>query len=152
MENIQYRVATVKDLPTLLDFEQGIINFERTYDGNLKYNTTYYDLKEMIDNPNVKLVVAHIGETLIGSGYAKIVDAKPYHKNSQYAYMGFMYLKAEYRGKGIIQNIINELKNWAKSKNIVEARLEVYNDNVNAIKAYHKQGFKNHMIEMKMKL
>ena len=63
-----------------------------------------------------------------------------------------MYVKPEFRGKGVIQNIIETLLQWSKNRGLEEARLEVYNDNVNAIKAYEKVGFKKHMIEMKMYL
>lgn len=152
MESIKYRSATLEDLPTLLDFEQGVIEYERDFDSNLKDNTTYYQLEDLIQSNNVEVIIAHTENKIIASGYAKIVDAKPYHKNPKYAYMGFMYVNPEYRGQGIIQNLIEELKTWAKTKNIFEARLEVYNDNASAIKAYEKNGFKKHMIEMKIVL
>lgn len=152
MDDIKYRPATLDDLPTLLEFEQGVIDYERTFDSNLKDNTTYYKLKDLIQSNSVELIIAYTKNKIIASGYAKIVDAKPYHKNPKYVYMGFMYVNPEYRGKGIIQNLIEALKTWAKSKNIFEARLEVYNDNASAIKAYEKNGFKKHMIEMKIVL
>lgn len=152
MENVVYREADLKDLETLLEFEQGIIEYERMFDKNLKDNTRYYPLKGMLLDPNIAIKVATVNDEIIGSGYAKINDAKPYHKNVKYVYLGFMYLKPNYRGLGIIQNLIDDLKLWAKSKNILEIRLEVYSDNTSAIKAYEKNGFKKHMVEMKLYL
>lgn len=152
IEKVNYREADLKDLDTLLEFEQGIIEFERQFDSNLKECTTYYPLKSMLLDPEIVIKVATINDEIIGSGYAKIKDAKPYHKNTKYVYLGFMYLKPNYRGLGIIQNLIDDLKLWAKSKGIVEIRLEVYSDNTSAIKAYEKNGFKNHMTEMKLYL
>jgi ribosomal protein S18 acetylase RimI-like enzyme len=149
MEDIIYREADINDLDTLLKFEQGIIEYEREFDINLKDNTTYYPLKGMLLNPNITIRVATINGKIIGSGYAKINNAQPYHKNATYAYLGFMYIKPEFRGRGIIQQLIEDLKLWTKSKNIFEVRLEVYSDNIGAIKAYEKNGFKSHMIEMK---
>ncbi len=151
MIDIKYRTADIDDLTTLLDFEYEIISFERAFDSNLKPDPThYYDLKAMLLSQEVEVVVAHINNNIIASGYAKIVNAKPYHINSQYVYLGFMYVKPEFRGKGVIQNIIETLLQWSKNRGLEEVRLEVYNDNVNAIKAYEKVGFKKHMIEMKM--
>ena len=66
--------------------------------------------------------------------------------------MGFMYVDPDFRGQGIIQTIIEELKQWSISLKIFETRLEVYSDNESAIKAYQKKGFIIRMIEMKMKL
>ena len=66
--------------------------------------------------------------------------------------MGFMYVDPKFRGQGVIQNIIEQLKQWSISLNIFETRLEVYSENTSAIKAYQKKGFENRMIEMKMDL
>ena len=52
--------------------------------------------------------------------------------------------------KNKIEQLIEELKVWAKSKEILEILLEVYSDNEPAIKAYEKSGFKKHMVEMKL--
>ena len=45
---------------------------------------------------------------------------------------------------------MESLKNWAYSKEIFEIRLTVYQDNLPAIKAYEKAGFKKHIIEMRL--
>lgn len=153
MNGIQYRQATLEDLPTLYSFEQGIITTERPFDSTLKPDPiSYYDLKAFILSNEVEVMVAHNGPEIIASGYAKIVKGKAYHKHDNYAYLGFMYVKPEYRGKGIIKNITDTLISWAKSKSISEVRLEVYNDNAPAIKAYEKSGFKKHMIEMRVNI
>ena len=150
MEKVNYREADINDLDILLEFEQGIIEYERRFDTNLKDYTTYYPLKDMLLDPDIAIKVATVNDEIIGSGYAKIKDAQPYHKNDKYVYLGFMFLKPNYRGLGIIQQLIEELKVWAKSKEILEIRLEVYSDNDPAIKAYEKSGFKKHMVEMKL--
>ena len=151
MDTIQFRSATIEDLPTLYSFEQGIITAERPFDPTLKPDPiSYYDLKAYVLSNEVEVMVAHNGPEVIASGYAKIINGKEYHKHDNYAYLGFMYVKPEYRGKGIIKNITDTLISWARSKSISEVRLEVYNDNTPAIKAYEKSGFKKHMIEMRV--
>lgn len=152
MDAIKFRVATLDDIPTLQKFEQQLIEYERPFDVNLKDECTYYDLNYLITSNAAELIVAYNDKEIIGSGYAKIVSAQPYHKNPEYVYMGFMFVKPEYRGQGVIQKIIELLKKWSISKNHFEVRLEVYNGNNSAIKAYENNGFKNHMIEMKLYL
>ena len=152
MDAITYRIATREDLPVLLGFEQGIIEFERPFDSNLKNPTTYYNFNTLFDSPDAEIIVACHNQTIIGSGYAKIAKAAHYHKNEVYTYMGFMYINPEYRNQGIIQNIITELKIWSKNRGVLETRLLVYSDNIGAIKAYKKNGFKPHMLEMKQYL
>jgi GNAT superfamily N-acetyltransferase len=63
-----------------------------------------------------------------------------------------MYTKPEFRGKGIIQKIIESLKKWALEQGLNEVRLTVYHDNIPAIKAYEKSGFKSHLNEMRIRL
>ena len=153
MEEITIRKASINDLETLLRFEQGVINAERPFDSTLKRETThYYDIKEMITASHVEIVVAELGNEIIGSGYARIENSKPYLKHQKHSYLGFMYVAPEHRGKGVVQKIIETLKQWSISENITEMRLEVYQNNLAAIKAYEKIGFTKHMIEMRMGL
>jgi ribosomal protein S18 acetylase RimI-like enzyme len=48
--------------------------------------------------------------------------------------------------------IIETLKRWSISSGIMEMRLDVYYDNLAAIKAYEKAGFSKLMIQMRMRL
>ncbi|MES2778171.1 MAG: GNAT family N-acetyltransferase [Bacteroidota bacterium] len=153
MYEIITRKATINDLEMLFQFEQGVIEAERPYDTTLKNGLIhYYDLKEMIDAPHVEVIVAETNSKIIGSGYARIEKAKPYLKHDHHAYLGFMFVHPEHRGKGINKKIIEALKKWAISRDVKELRLDVYFDNISAIKAYEKIGFAKHMIEMRMSL
>jgi RimJ/RimL family protein N-acetyltransferase len=153
MAPIIVRPATNADLDTLLRFEQGVIHAERPFDSTLKPDpNSYYDLPYMLTAPEVELVVAEQDSVLIGSGYARIEKAKHYNKHTHHAYLGFMYVVPEHRGKGVNRLIIDALSKWARAQNITELRLDVYNDNSPAIAAYEKAGFKKHMILMRLGL
>ena len=150
MNEVIIRKATINDLDTLLVFEQGVISAERPFDPTLKtVHTNYYDIEKMIPASNVELVVAELGGELIGSGYARIENAKPYLQHQQHAYLGFMYVAPAHRGKGINRMIMETLEAWAKAQNITELRLDVYQQNDAAIKAYERVGFAKHMIAMR---
>ena len=153
MDNIITRPATLDDLDVLLLFEQGVIAAERPFDPTLKADPIrYYDLKKMIEASHIELLVAVSGDTIIGSGYARIETAKPFLQYEQYAYLGFMYVLPEYRGKGINRMIIDALATWAAGQNMTELRLEVYQNNTAAIAAYEKVGFKKLLIEMRKQI
>ena len=153
MDETIIRKATLDDLEQLLKFEQDLIKFERGFDPTVKPDpVNYYDLKAILSAPHIEVVVAEINDKIIASGYARIDKSKPYLKHSNHAYLGFMYVLPEYRGKGINKKIIDVLKNWAASQNINEFRLEVYYDNTPAIKAYEKIGFSKYSLEMRFNL
>ena len=153
MNEITIRKASLPDLSQLLVFEQDLIKTERPFDPTLKPDpVNYYDLKAMLDSPLAEVVVAEAGNKIIASGYARIERSKPFIKYSTHAYLGFMYVLPEYRGQGINKRIINALKKWAVRQNITEFRLEVYCDNISAIKAYEKIGFSRYILEMRYNL
>ncbi|HVS94561.1 MAG TPA: GNAT family N-acetyltransferase [Mucilaginibacter sp.] len=153
MNPIVTRRATLADLDTLLDFERGIMEFERPLDSTIKEGDAhYYDLAALIESPDAEVIVAEQDGELVGSGYAHIVDSKSYLKHQQHAHLGFMYVKSNHRGQGINQVIMEVLQRWALSRNITEFRLEVYHNNPSAIRAYQKAGFIPLLLEMRMNL
>ncbi len=152
MNQINIRKATLKDLSSLLEFEQGVIEAERPLDPTLKRTSTiYYDLNEMLTAKHIHLIVAEINNEIVSCGYARIENAKEALQHTNFGYLGFMYTAPAHRGKGINKSIINELIAWCKAKDINEIRLHVYQENEAAIKAYEKVGFTKHMIEMRIK-
>lgn len=151
MDEITTRTAILEDLDTLLKFEQGIIKAERPFDETLKLGQiSYYDIRQMILETETEVAVAEINGKIVGSGYAKIIEAKPYYTFEKYAYLGFMYTDSDFRGLGINSKIIQYLKDWCISQNINEMRLDVYETNQSAVKAYEKYGFKKDMVNMRM--
>lgn len=153
MNLIKIRKAKLEDLTILLEFEQGIITAERPYDPTLKEGKIhYYDIEKMILANDIQVLVAEIDTVIVGSGYARIADAKPYLNHKNYAYLGFMFTDANYRGIGVNSKIIEGLRDWCGAQNIDELRLDVYNDNPSAIRAYEKVGFKKHLINMRIGL
>jgi len=153
MEQIIIRKAALSDLNTLLEFEQGIIKAERPFDVTLKDGEIhYYDIAQMIIADHVEVLVAEKAGELIASGYARIEDSKIYLKHPKHAYLGFMYVKPEYRGKGVNKMILDGLALWSKQRGIMELHLEVYDENTPAVRAYEKAGFSKLLVQMRMEI
>lgn len=151
MNEISLRVATLKDLETLLEFEQGVVEAEKPLDPFLgKGDLNYYNIPELITAEHIHLIVAVSNEELVASGYLRIENSKHYHKNQKHGYIGFMYVKPTFRGQRISKLILESLKNWAKEKGLNELRLDVYNNNIGAVKAYERFGFTKSLVNMRM--
>ncbi|WP_343556027.1 GNAT family N-acetyltransferase [Sphingobacterium sp.] len=147
------RQAQESEVDALIEFEQGIVEAERPFDNTLREGQIhYYDLLELIKSGEAEVLVAVVEDQLVGSGYAKLLDAKPYQKYKKYAYLGFMYVKPTYRGQGVNKLILERLISWAKERNISEVRLQVYDENTIAKNAYRKVGFKPNLLEMRMEI
>ena len=151
--NMNYftRIATLEDLPTLLKFEQGVIEAERPMDPTIKDgDINYYDISELITSNESDVFVVEIDNVIVSSGYAKIKEDRHYLKHSKIGYLGFMFVPEDHRGKGLNKLIVVALLKWCKERNIFEVRLDVYDENPSAIRAYEKVGFKKHMINMRL--
>ncbi|MDV7699404.1 GNAT family N-acetyltransferase [Chryseobacterium soli] len=147
------REATREDLDILLAFEQGVVEAERPYNVTLrKEKIHYYDLESLMNSKDATLIVAEKDHEVIASGYALIKQPeKDYSTFKDYAYLGFMFVKPEHRGKGVNQLIVDELILWSRNKGISEIRLDVYDQNESAIKAYEKAGFEPLFLTMRLK-
>ena len=145
------RKATLEDVPILMDFMKGIVDAERPMDVTIKEGEViYYDLSEIINNVDSELFVVELNNELVASGYAKIKEDRHYLKHPKQGYLGFMFVPEKYRGQGYNKLIVDALLNWCKSRDVYEIRLDVYDENPSAIRAYEKAGFKKHMINMRL--
>lgn len=150
---ITIRKATTEDLSILYEFEQGVLHAERPMDKTLKASKTfYYDIPNLISDPTSELVLAEINGVITGCGYARIKQARDCFQFDQFSYLGFMFTKEDYRGKGVNKTIMNYLYDWSLSRGIYEIRLEVYPSNNAAIKAYEKVGMQATMNTMRIDL
>jgi GNAT superfamily N-acetyltransferase len=153
MHPITVREATMGDVDCLERFQQGVVSAERPYDPTLRDGTVcYYDIPEMLGREDVLFLVAESDVRVVGCGFAQIEEAEPFFRHRVHAYFGLMYVEPAYRGRGVNAEIIRSLKRWCRSKNVSETRLDVYEGNTVAIKAYEKAGFSKLSIEMRMPL
>lgn len=65
--------------------------------------------------------------------------------NEKYGYLNnieYLYIKAEYRGKGLASFALKEIIKQVGAKNNYRVQIEVSPMNIKALKLYHKLGFK----------
>ncbi|WP_342750368.1 GNAT family N-acetyltransferase [Aureitalea marina] len=145
------RKATMDDVPVLLQFEQGLIQAERPMDPTIKDgHIHYYDVRDFIRDEDADLFVAELDGELVASGYAKIKGDRHYLKHHRLGYLGFMFVPPQHRGKGYNKLILDVLIQWCRERDLQEIRLDVYDVNDPAIRAYEKAGFVKHLINMRL--
>jgi ribosomal protein S18 acetylase RimI-like enzyme len=144
------RTATEADLPTLRAFEQGVIAAERAFDPTIADDPVrYYDFDRLLKSRDSEVVVAELDGEIVGSGYVRIDAAEPFLRHRHHGYLGFMYVRPEYRGRGINGLVVEALERWAKGRGLTELRLEVFLHNRAAVRAYERAGFTEHLLEMR---
>lgn len=151
MDPVIIRPANLSDLDILLAFEQSIIEAERPFDSTLRSgeDVHYYDLEALISSPDAEVLLAELDSEIIASGFARIERSESYLRHDEHSYLGFMYVVPEHRGKGINKKIVEALEAWSLSHGVTEMQLEVYVDNVGAIRAYEKSGYNALILTMR---
>ena len=153
MNDVSIRKATLNDITALQQLEQELIEFERPFDRFLNDSgVIYYDLDALISNKESAVFVAESGAEVVASGYGQMRESKPYIASEQHCYLGFIYVKSDFRGQGLSRKIVETLINWAKSQGVGHFLLDVYSDNDGAIGAYEKFGFKPRSVSMELML
>ncbi len=151
--SLTVRQAIHADLPVLLQFEQGVITAERPFDVTLSAGAVrYYDIPALIDSPTAELLVAELNGEVIACGFARVESSAGFLRHTRHAYLGFIYVKPEHRGKRYSAEILSALKLWIRQQGITEVRLEAYVANTSAITSYERGGFEKHMVVMRASL
>jgi RimJ/RimL family protein N-acetyltransferase len=151
--NAIVRKATLIDLPILLEFEQGLIAAERPMDPHIMDGPiSYYSISDFIKGQDSEVYVVEIGNEIVASGYAKIKEDRPYLKHNKQGYLGFMFVPEKHRGNGYNQLVLDALLAWCKERGVLEIRLDVYDMNEPALRAYQKAGFQKYLVNMKLTL
>lgn len=153
MSQIIIRKAKMEELPILLEFEKGVFDAERPFNPTIKIEGGhYYDIAQLISREDSECLVAEIDGKIVGSGYARIEEAKDYFTHNEHSYLGFMYVLPEFRGRGINKMVMDKLIVWSKNRGITEFRLDVYTENEGAVRAYEKAGFSKLLTKMRMSI
>lgn len=130
-----------------------MVEAERPFNDAIKTDgAIYYDLDNLLQGAESLVLVAEANNEIVGTGYAQIRTSKKSFTHEKHAYLGFMYVEPDYRGKGLNKRLLEGLINWSKDNHVVDFYLDVYAQNDAAIRAYEKVGFESSMIEMKMRL
>ena len=90
-------------------------------------------------------VVAIEKDKIIGFGQAEI---KNYEDDSNYCEVEKIYVKKEFRGKGIARILVKKLINWLKKNGTKKVFARVYAKNSPSIKLHSSLGFEDFSITM----
>ena len=98
-------------------------------------------IKTGLENPSIARYWVLENENQEPVGSVSVVKEWSDWNCGFYWWIQSMYLLPNHRGKGLMNELLQEVKNAAKKEDAIELRLYVHKDNKRAIKAYQKAGF-----------
>lgn len=107
----------------------------------IEYETTLEGIKTLIKNDEKGFyIVAEDGGSIIGQ--LMVTYEWSDWRGEDIWWLQSIYVNKEWRRKGVMNGLIEEVKIMAEENGIHELRLYVHKDNENAIKAYEKIGMR----------
>ncbi|HUV46865.1 MAG TPA: GNAT family N-acetyltransferase [Candidatus Bathyarchaeia archaeon] len=153
MDNIKIRLSSQKDLKTVNKLFWLLTLYNRKNrpkdevkqrrDEEAEKNLSNEEAKKVFSNKNCYFLVAETNDKeIIGYGY---ID-----KSKSRIVIEELYVKKEFRRKGIGKKILTGLENYLK-KNKLRAMVEVFPWNKKAIRFYNKNGYRTKFIVLEKK-
>ena len=142
---IKIRNTTINDLDVLTNFWLEEEKLHEKY-ANIKLrkdakNRMGNFLKKKIKNRNFKALIAEENNIAIGCIHGWVENSYFTYKPYKIGHAGTIFVKKEFRGKGIGKLLMKELIKWFKKNNIKKVSLCVHTKNKKAIKLYERLGF-----------
>lgn len=133
------RNANLNDLENLVEF---IVAEANEAEGIHKASDIIISgIKAGLENPNIARYWVLENEKQDPVGSVSVVKEWSDWNCAFYWWIQSMYLLPSHRGKGLMNMLLQEVKNVAKTEDAIELRLYVHRNNKRAIKAYQKSGF-----------
>lgn len=151
MEEIAIRKGTILDLSVIQRLNQMLFENEEkwhpTYIGTWPFSErgTQYFTDRLNEVTGVIFVAEH-QEKIVGYINGGWLRSYPFRKETSFIDLDNMYVLGEYRSKGIGEKLVNEFKNWAKTRGVEVIRVDSVYENDRAIDFYTKKGFKKHSV------
>jgi GNAT superfamily N-acetyltransferase len=105
-----------------------------------------------IEQGTAMVLIAEFGDRAVGCGLCLIRNNRTYYEQSKYGYVGLMFVRPDFRRRGIARRINDQLREWVITCGVREQRLEVFANNTVAIQTYEDSGYRPLVVNMVCKL
>jgi ribosomal protein S18 acetylase RimI-like enzyme len=155
---MKIRKATNKDLSQIIElwkkyekFEESLVDLDKhpyvkkrkNAEKNMRAN-----FFRVIKSKKAEILIAEENKEIVGFILISKSKSDDIHNFDFYGEMNYMYIKPEFRGKGIASEFFRQAKKWFKQQGLKYLRLDVNINNKKTRKIYQKWGFNDYEIGM----
>ena len=109
-------------------------------------------LKSHIESEDGVVFIAEENGEIVGYTLIFIKDEIPIYKNKKIGYISDLYVKKDFRNKGISSRLMDKSMEWFKEKKIKFISAPLYSDNKFAHSLCKKWGFVDYKVEVRKKI
>ena len=145
MKNLVIRKTNINDLEDILLLSDGLTLTDFPYDKKVDVNWAHTKVGEKYYEDKIKgalgvCFVAEVDNKIIGYITAGKKEV-PSYRLVKVAELENIFVKAEYRSKGIGKKLMDKFINWAKELKMDKVAVSVFALNEKAIGFYKREGF-----------
>ncbi len=161
----EIREAGFSDIPELVEIWAGFMEELETLvvnenpamkeceEKDSKMTDSYREfMKSKIESTDGKVFVARKNDKIVGYTMVFIKDEIPIFRNKKTGFVSDLFVKKEFRNKGIGAMLVEKAFEWFRQKGMKFVSLPVYADNAPARSFYRKLGFFDYKVEMRKSL
>ena len=145
MENVIIRIANISDLELVLLLSDGLTLSDLPFDKEVNIEWAHSETGKKYYENKVKGVdgiffVAEVGSQIVGYATAAKKEVPTYRKVTV-ADLENIFVKEEFRSRGVGKMLVESFKNWAKESKFDKVSVNVFALNEKGIAFYKREGF-----------
>ncbi len=148
MDEFQIRLATISDIPTIMDLWSDLMAFHKPFnpffelrsDAAEKFRTFLHS--NIQNNEKAHVFVAIGNNQVIGYMMGVILNAAPVFKIDQVGEIMDAFVAVDYRRQNIGERLFNAFKTWFQMKKVNRVDVNIAVGNPLSSKFWAKMGFK----------
>ncbi|MCK4260003.1 MAG: GNAT family N-acetyltransferase [Halanaerobiales bacterium] len=152
------RQATLNDIDGLLELwdeftyylqKKELDFFHRKENARVIYREM---LKIFLKNHKCLVLVVVDKENLVGYHITSIRYPSEVFLQEPYGHISDLYLKSDYRGKGLGRKLLEHSRNWLREKGILRLDVKTFTDNQGGVDFWQRNGFNTYEVAFKCNL
>jgi len=128
-----------------------LISYETSFDNTIIPNMHIEDYYERTLNRDDSVLFLALSRDK-AIGYVMAYNQSMKRSNERVTTIMHLYVKAEFRGKGIGRQLIDQVEKWANKENTTLIELDCFIDNKSAIEFYSKLDYKPIRLKLRKRI
>ena len=153
--NINIRRAKIEELKIIQDLNHDLFASDSKRDQFLNHNWPYKDgkkyFKKKILDPNNICLVAELNDEIVGYLAGEVLETESWRPVKRTELQN-MFVKSQFRSKGVGKLLVGEFLKWSKSKGAQRALVVAYSTNDRAIEFYKRNGFEPESLSLEVNI
>jgi ribosomal protein S18 acetylase RimI-like enzyme len=149
------RKATIKDLDSILELSDQLLQFHNQLDSYYTIYSKYEDhqeyYKDQLTKKGTLYIVAEKDKQIVGFASAYIISI-PKTRAPKIGVLVANFVKKEFRGKGIGSALYQFRMKWFNKQKVQFVEMNVDARNKKALKLWKKFGFEDYQVKLKKKI